>query len=112
MADYIRREDAIEFVFSLVDTMSVCTNKDECIGMKSMKSRALSAIRDVPVANVRDNTPSSWKYNFNQNRFTARISCTVTCRHCHITRDRLFGDVLKYCPNCGAPMRGEKDERD
>lgn len=52
MKEYIEKDAAIEFVKSLIDTMSVCTSIDECLGMKSMKSRALGALHDVPAADV------------------------------------------------------------
>ena len=52
MTDYISRSDGIEFIKSLVSTMSVCVSADECSGMKSMQKRAIGALRDVPAADV------------------------------------------------------------
>ena len=41
---------AIKEVESLVDTMSVCINMDECRGMRSMKRRVLDRLKSLPSA--------------------------------------------------------------
>lgn len=99
MGDFIEREDAIEFVSSLVDTMSVCISIDECIGMKSMKSRAISAISDVPSAEVRENVRGKWNRN-GQTAYTCS-NCSAICS---------FGNSYRFCPWCGADMRGENHD--
>lgn len=104
MDDYIKREDAIEFVSSLVDTMSVCTNKDECIGMKSMKSRAISAIRDVPASDVRENVRGEWIDDETRPMSDPRL----TCSNCGSVETPLV--KWRFCPRCGADMRPRDNE--
>lgn len=97
MTDYIKREDAIEFVESLVSTMSVCINKDECVGMNSMKKRAIGALHDVPAADVRENKHEEW---INNDQYHVRCS---NCKHEY--HDSIIGVAL-FCPRCGAIMDG------
>ena len=88
--------------------MSVCRNKDECIGMKSMKSRAISAIRDVPAADVRENERGEW---IPIDELPWDEANTFLCSACNSECDTHNGDydLPYFCPNCGADMRGEKD---
>jgi len=41
-----------------------------------------------------------WKHIFEWNEER------VVCKRCGHTRTRLHGDILHFCPNCGADMRG------
>lgn len=50
MDDLIRRQEAIEAVLNIVDTMSVCITKDECYGMRRMKERAIKELKELPSA--------------------------------------------------------------
>lgn len=43
----IEKQKALENISGLVDTMSVCTSVDMCLGMKNMKSRVLSEIESM-----------------------------------------------------------------
>ena len=49
---FIEKQDALENISGLVDTMSVCTSVDMCLGMKSMKSRVLSEIESMQEEDV------------------------------------------------------------
>ena len=102
MSDYIRREDAIEFIENLVSSMSVCVSKDECSGMNSMKFRAIGAIHDVPAADVRENVRGEWVPK-------GRWYCCSECGHDMIFTGT-FDDEKRYCSWCGADMRGVNDE--
>lgn len=49
----ISKQQAIEEIERLVDTMSVSINKDYCFGMRNMKERAISAVERIPEAITR-----------------------------------------------------------
>lgn len=46
--DAISRKEAIKEVSNLVDTMSICISKDECMGMRSMKRRVIEVLTELP----------------------------------------------------------------
>lgn len=103
--EYIERETAMEWVRALVDTMSVCTSIDECLGMKSMKSRALGALHDVPAADVRPVVRGKW-----EEWWPGDCALIMTgeemlwmCSKCNAK----FSEQSNFCPNCGADMREE-----
>ena len=50
MDDLISRAEAIKTIEGLVATMSVCLSREECNGMKSMKERAIDAVKNLPTA--------------------------------------------------------------
>ena len=50
MDDLISRRDAINAVSEITTTMSVCTNKDECCGMKRMQKQAITELANLPSA--------------------------------------------------------------
>jgi hypothetical protein len=103
MKEYIEREAAIEFVKSLIDTMSVCTSIDECLGMKSMKNRALCALRDVPAADVVEVRHGHW----------IEDACgAIWCSNCSHAEESCEQKMYRYryCPNCGAKMDGGADD--
>lgn len=47
MKTFIEKQEALENISGLVDTMSICTSVDMCLGMKSMKSSVLSEIESM-----------------------------------------------------------------
>ena len=47
-----------------------------------------------------------WAYTHHMSSM-ACVTGHVRCTACNRMRTRLIGDVLKYCPNCGAKMRGD-----
>lgn len=108
MKDYISRDEAIEFVKSVVSTMSVCVNKDEWIGMDSMKKRAILALKDVPAADVRENVHAHWyRYSYDE----------AVCTHCSYVRGTPFESTKEakqswktlppFCEMCNAIMDEE-----
>lgn len=50
MDDLISRAEAIKEIEGLVATMSVCLSREECNGMRSMKERAIVAVKNLPTA--------------------------------------------------------------
>ena len=92
MADYIRREDEKESVCGLC-RYSGTSNCDECE----------HPIYDIKAADVRENTKGRWVIKPGIGEF---------CSKCNFDVGNDF-DALSYvnfCPNCGADMRGVKDE--
>lgn len=102
MKEYIEKDTAIKWVRDIPDTMSASTSIDMCLGMKSMKSRALSALSDVPAADVVEVRHGRWV-----NIVHAIVDTTGYCDKCHSqsvwrTRDMAY----EICPRCGAKMDG------
>ena len=50
-----------------------------------------------------------WKYQA-QPVTSMRSDMIVTCLVCGHTRSRYDGEILNFCPKCGADMRGDTDE--
>jgi hypothetical protein len=53
----ISKQQAIEEIEGLVDTMGVSINKDYCFGMRNMKERAISAVERIQWC---ESVPLSW----------------------------------------------------
>lgn len=49
-----------------------------------------------------------WKYKFVCPPVSCCSSSLITCTECYYSRQRVDGEILNYCPNCGADMRGGK----
>lgn len=89
MADYIKREDALERLCS------------DCIDGCTRHCAEYTMLRSIPAANVVERKHGEW----------ARMSeldyrCSVCNKRTFINRYPLYA----YCPNCGADMRKEQDE--
>ncbi len=118
MKEYIERDAAIDFVASIVSSMSVCVSKDEWRGMDSMKKRAISALKDVPAADVLE-----VRHGENIGEDYDAVDQFV-CSKCgielqgwyRVERDMDDGEethheyVMRYCPNCGAKVDGGADK--
>ena len=50
MDKLISQQAAINVVSEITTTMSVCTNKDECYGMKRMQKQAITELENLPSA--------------------------------------------------------------
>ena len=97
MAEYIKREDALDAVlFSLVGT--------------GHQSQAIYAIRDVPAADVAEVEHGYWV-----DKPTGRY-CHIGS-YCSVCEEKSgIGGIESnrhkpYCPNCGARMDGTPKER-
>lgn len=96
---YVAMED-VESIVTTAATMSVCANKDECIGMQRMQRLVIDALRDIPAADVRENVHGYWKSD-------ARSVFNVFCSVC----DYESGVRFKFCPCCSAIMDGDDESR-
>ena len=90
MDEYIKREDALDAVlFALSGT--------------GYQSRAIYAIRELPTADVVLRSEGEWiksedwEYDFN---------CSVCGNTAHKGDYGNYDDLSKFCPNCGAKMKG------
>ena len=74
------------------------------------RAEAIEIIEDLCIKNVEKelatNRPKGkWKYEFLCPPVSCSSSTRVTCTRCGYSRQRIDGEILKYCPNCGEEMR-------
>ena len=82
MSDYIRRQDAIDY-----------------LGNEGLIT-AMVIIDRVPSADVSENRTGKW---IDKDTATERFIPRYRCSLCGG-----FGDNTNFCPNCGADMRGNR----
>lgn len=92
MAEYIKREAAIELLHYYVD--------ETC-------SAVVSDFEAIPAADVAPVVHGEWKSNG-----FGGYTYTFVCSHCGYVDGYPFNDRHKYCPNCGARMDGDSDAAD
>lgn len=97
MAEYIEREAAEkEMLYAMAGT--------------GCQSRAIDVIRFRPAADVVEVVHGEWIVTEDD---YAICATGFTCSHCKVSlvtselTDGQFLDMMKYCPNCGADMRGK-----
>ena len=64
MDKLISQQAAVNAVSEITTTMSVCTNKDECCGMKRMQKQAITELENLPSAEPE--SISEWKKEFRE----------------------------------------------
>ena len=114
VTDLISRQAAIESVSNLASSMSVCSNIDECHGMKRMQGNAVRTLVSLPSAEP-ERKHGRW-IDLDSDGFKCD---DIRCSECGITytvdSPDIFCDIgftkedLRFCPNCGADMRGEQE---
>ena len=111
MAEYIKREDLIEWLKKiplkdLSDGLGICRVIMENDFKSAIKTIPESAIVDVAdVSSVRHGRwDSSGKYRFQIDNSVA-VRCTEC--GCSLTEQEYRGNVWNYCPVCGANMDGD-----
>ena len=114
MAEYIKRDDAKKAILEACGCDSEC--KTGCrYGMCDIPAGSVwGAVDNIPAADVRENVHAQWIPNKKYLRIARCSYCnhiqTVNgvdkTEHCYIHRA-----LYRYCPNCGADMRGDKNER-
>ena len=94
MAEYIERDSVLNIVKG---NWSFMNSADDAI------QTSIEMIRRLPAADVRPvvhgkrlDRSSGWTFN-------------SECNKCGFIVHEQFIKTYKYCPNCGADMRGEKD---
>ena len=96
MAEYIEREYAVDAV------VDVYYNTPD-INLSCEKFEA--AILKIPAADVAPVRHGCWERVI-PSKSAAKWSTKVSCSNCHSAGYAHH----KYCPNCGADMRGSNDE--
>ena len=96
MAEYIEREYAVDAV------VDVYYNTPD-INLSCEKFEA--AILKIPAADVAPARHGCWERVI-PSKSAAKWSTRVSCSNCHSAGYAHH----KYCPNCGADMRGSNDE--
>lgn len=98
MDDLISRRDAINVVSEITTTMSVCTNKDECYGMKRMQKQAITELENMPSAE-----PETAKRIVGKSR--DGMTLWYQCDRCNEPVDARDN----YCRGCGRRLIDETD---
>ena len=89
MAEYIKREDAEQEIGRFIGYID-----------EDMIARLKIAIRRIPAANARENVRGEWvPYN-------ALVTDMLCCSECEFSVLPEETEVYRFCPNCGAYMRG------
>lgn len=99
MAEYLEREALLRKIDDILS--STAPHGEEQIGV--LKCR--TAIRTIPGKHL---VHGEWKVVFDGNGklYENIFECSV-CKTTHIGHPH----VGRYCPNCGADMRGEEDDK-
>ena len=92
MDELIKRQDALD---ALCDACTLASVKSECIFKNLESCMDHNAILDVPT--IEERKTGKWKPDRDNER-------DWYCSECDYLGNRWF----KYCPNCGADMRGEE----
>lgn len=96
MTEYISRDKALKVIDALDDISDAwgCA-----IPMHTIKEK----IKEIPAADVRHAVHGKWLDRSSGWTFNSE------CNKCGFIVHEQFIKTYKYCPNCGADMRGEKD---
>lgn len=97
MAKYINADVLISDIKQMRDTSNGYSDTFD-------KSEIIGVIEEQPAADVRENVHGEWLY---QELIPNDITGTMhgECSVCHKVRI-----IDKFCPNCGADMRGEEHD--
>lgn len=98
MSDYISRQAAIEAVDEC--TKLKITDDFYTVYTEDMKDM----ITDIPAADVRENVKGEWIYTPIENGMIVAM-CPICKKVSAITQS--VKEWYRFCPNCGADMRGE-----
>jgi len=105
MDDYIKREDAVVYAISLIDRIYEGTVAPRDI-RKEVKQQVINEMNSteiLPAANVRENVPAEWL----DDEIRPMSDPRLTCSNCGSIETPLV--KWRFCPRCGADMRGEKE---
>lgn len=96
MSKYIKREDAIRAYAEILKSD------------KDTKLIAEMILADVPSADVVEVRHGHWILRQPNSLHLDWRDSLFECSVCGANRIRRTGEVLNYCPNCGAKMDGEE----
>jgi ribosomal protein L37AE/L43A len=104
MNDCIKREDAIEKIKMDCDRFDHVPKRVVEFFVKGMES--------VPPADVVEVRHGHWILCQPKSLHLDRRDSLFECSVCRMNRIRRTGEILNYCPNCGARMDGEGKEHE
>ena len=108
MSDLIERQKAIEALdFEIVHMTAYRNGKNEGNPLAQYNKGledGIKAIRALPSAEPERKT-GTWIYDTER---VAGDGWTYSQYHCSECGFQVLGGMVKFCPNCGADMRGEK----
>ena len=113
MAEYIERQAAIEAIVNCTN----CGTPDELrkyVDKHSLENGwtggvldAMEAVEDMPAADVAPVVHGYWIVHENADVFEGYEVPMFECSKCRAWKE----DDSDFCPDCGADMRGEQDDR-
>ena len=101
MKDLIDRQAAIDKTYELREHFKCWDRYDDFVIRK--------AYADIPAADVRENVRGEWEEVAERGLCDLR-RCS-NCGHIEPVGLEMITPKPNFCPNCGADMRGEEDER-
>ena len=93
MDDYVSRAEALAKCHAVIAT------RDNGVGTIGL---TYADLKELPAADVRENVRGEWVVMPHSNDW-------VKCSKCNCAMDYIMSSGCNYCPNCGADMRGGKD---
>lgn len=131
MSDYIKRDDLASAMEELLRSPYANNNSENIMlrqfsfgvrdALKLVRDMAKDDVSDslkIPSADVRENVRGKWIDDrgnivpFEENEedpYCPRWSCYCSVCGEWLTASNEYAVTGKYCPNCGADMRGESD---
>ena len=101
MSECIERDEAIA---EIDDAFPVAPSSEFSKGVAVGVAMARLAVCRLPAADVRENKPGKWERTSHKSGYGYR------CSECGAIYNKRKSR-LNYCPNCGAEMKGEADEK-
>lgn len=96
--------------YALMSDVRAAIHDFLCVAFLSGPEKAYlqKKIEKIPAADVRENVRGEW---LGHSAFDPRPTCSV-CKYIRIGNSYEYvRKFVKYCENCGADMRGEKDDQ-
>lgn len=97
---------AIEEVRKIMDEEIIENNRKDLINFVNGLNQACLCVEQQPT--VEERPTGKWKYDILFPPTSCCSSTRITCTKCGYTRQRMDGEILNYCQNCGAKMKGEE----
>ena len=104
MAEYIEREAIQKIVYDIKENKEIPKNYGTLLDI-------IRLIRNLPTADVAEVKRGEWAAYPDEYEICATEFVCSCCKQSFASSeltDEQFFDMMKYCPNCGADMRGDK----